>query len=82
MSLQGFHVHAHINTVNPCKYILSTFNILILTLMPNCQFASYRLLDCEFVINSVFMCIDVCLKQICLLYYVPCTRQYFLNNLL
>ena len=38
--------------------------------MPNCQFASYRLLGCEFVINSVFMCIDVCLKQFCLLYYV------------
>lgn len=63
MSLQGFHVHAHINTVNPSKCILSTFNILILTLMPNSQFASYRLLDCEFVINSVSMHIDVCLEK-------------------
>ena len=31
--------------------------------MPNCQFASYRLLDCEFVINSVSMHIDVCLEK-------------------
>ena len=64
MSLQGFHVHAHTNTVNPCNCILCTVNLIILQLMSNHQFASYRLLDCEFVINSVSMHIDVCLGLI------------------
>ena len=76
MSSQGFHVHAHINTVNPCKCILYTVNLIMLQLMPNHQFASYRLL---------WICDKFCIYAYGCMFrtnHVPCTRQYFLNNLL